>query len=110
MTLMKQEKRVFILVILYIREYLYVFMKMFTGSRVSKDFQYRVSGSRNDRKRVALLVESLINPNPLGCVQNRIQIGGFGTVRVLKLYVYIYVHVLFIEKYKTKYMLCLLAH
>ena len=23
-----------------------------------------------------------INPNPLGCVQNRIQIGGFGTVRV----------------------------
>ena len=23
-----------------------------------------------------------INPNHLGCVQNRIQIGGFGTVRV----------------------------
>ena len=25
---------------------------------------------------------TFINPNPLGCVQNRIQIGGFGTVRV----------------------------
>ena len=23
----------------------------------------------------------VLNPNPLGCVQNRIQIGGFGTVR-----------------------------
>ena len=23
-----------------------------------------------------------VNPNPLGCVQNRIQIGGFWTVRV----------------------------
>ena len=26
---------------------------------------------------------SVMNPNPLGCVQNRIEIGGFGTVRVL---------------------------
>ena len=25
---------------------------------------------------------TLLNPDPLGCVQNRIQIGGFGTVRV----------------------------
>ena len=23
-----------------------------------------------------------LNPNPIGCVQNRIEIGGFGTVRV----------------------------
>ena len=29
-----------------------------------------------------LLIEIWFNPNPLGCVQNRIQIGGFGTVRV----------------------------
>ena len=28
------------------------------------------------------MTTDLINPNPLGCVQNRIQIGGFGTVRV----------------------------
>ena len=26
------------------------------------------------------------NPNPLGCVQNRIQIGGFGTVRVKEIH------------------------
>ena len=45
MTLIKQEKPVFILVILYIREYLCVFTKLFTGNRVSEDFQFRVSGS-----------------------------------------------------------------
>ena len=28
------------------------------------------------------MVKSFINPNPLGCVQNRIQMGGFGTVRI----------------------------
>ena len=43
MTLIKQEKLVFILVILYIREY--VFTKLFMGTQVSKDFQFRVSGS-----------------------------------------------------------------
>ena len=44
MTLIKQEKLVFILVIvyMYIREYLCVFVY---GTRVSKDFQFRVSGS-----------------------------------------------------------------
>ena len=30
------------------------------------------------------IFKSHINPNPLGCVQNSIEIGGFGTVRVLK--------------------------
>ena len=43
MTLIKQEKLVFILVILYIREYLCVFTKLFMGTRVSKDFQFRIS-------------------------------------------------------------------
>ena len=52
--IIKQEKLVFILVILYIWEYLRVFTKFFTGSRVSEDFQFRVSGSRNNRKRTAL--------------------------------------------------------
>ena len=41
MTLIKQEKLVFILVILYIREYLCVFTELFTGTRVSEDFQFR---------------------------------------------------------------------
>ena len=50
-TLIKQEKLVFILVILYIQQYLCVFTKLLTGNRVSKDFQFRVSGSR---KRTAL--------------------------------------------------------
>ena len=35
----------------------------------------------NKTKINVCMVES-DNPNPLGCVQNRIQIGGFGTVRV----------------------------
>ena len=39
-TLIKQENLVFILGILYIREYLCVFTKLFTGTRVSKDFQF----------------------------------------------------------------------
>ena len=52
MTLIKQEKLVFVLVILYIREYLCVFTKLFTGARVSEDF--RVSGSRNNQERTAL--------------------------------------------------------
>ena len=56
MTLIKQEKVVFTLVILYIREYLHVFIKLFTGTRVSEDFQFRVSGSRNNQKPY--------NPNP----------------------------------------------
>ena len=47
-TLIKQEKLVFILVILYIREYLCVFTKLFTGTRVSEDLQFWVSGSRNN--------------------------------------------------------------
>ena len=34
MTLIKQEKLVFILVILYIWEYLHVFTKLFTGTQV----------------------------------------------------------------------------
>ena len=42
MTLIKQEKLVFILVILYIQEYLCAFTKLFTGTRVSEDFQFRV--------------------------------------------------------------------
>ena len=52
---LKQEHLVFILVILYIGEYLCVVIKLFTGTRVSKDFQFRVSGSRNNRKRTALV-------------------------------------------------------
>ena len=55
MTLIKQEKPVFISVILYIRKYLCVFTKLFTGTRVSKDFQLRVSGYRNNRKRTSLI-------------------------------------------------------
>ena len=54
MTLIKQENLVFILVILYIREYLRVFTKLFTGTWVSEDFQFWVSGSRNNRKHTAL--------------------------------------------------------
>ena len=45
------------MVILYIREYLHV--HVFTGTRVSEDFQFRVSGSRNNRKRTALIGEQL---------------------------------------------------
>ena len=55
MTQIKQEKLVFILVILYIQEYLCVFTKLFTGTRVSEDFQFWVSGSGNNRKRTAYL-------------------------------------------------------
>ena len=33
-------------------------------------------------KRFGTHLQMIINPNPLGCVQNHIQIGGFGTVRV----------------------------
>ena len=55
MTLMKEEKLVFILVTLYIREYLRDFTKLFTGTRVSKDFQFWVSSSQNNRKRTGLL-------------------------------------------------------
>ena len=54
MTLIKQEKLVFILVILYIQEYLCVFAKLFTGNRMSEDFQFWVSGSWNNRNRTAL--------------------------------------------------------
>ena len=36
-TLIKQEKLVFILVILYIQEYLCAFTKLFTGTRVFED-------------------------------------------------------------------------
>ena len=50
----KQEKFVFILVILYIREYLCVFTKLFTGTQVFEDFQFRVSSSRNNRNHTAL--------------------------------------------------------
>ena len=39
MTRIKQEKLVFILVILYIRECLCVFTKLFTGTRVFEDLQ-----------------------------------------------------------------------
>ena len=31
------------------------FYKLFTGTRISKDFQFRVSGSGNNRKHTALL-------------------------------------------------------
>ena len=46
MTLIKQDNLVFILVILYIREYFCVFIKLFTltGNQISKDFQFRVCG------------------------------------------------------------------
>ena len=54
MTLIKQEKLVFILVILYILEYLCVFTKLFTGTRVTKDIQFQVSGSLNNWKCTAL--------------------------------------------------------
>ena len=59
MTLIKQEKLVFILVILYIQEYLCVFTIFFRGIRVSEDFKFRVSGSRDNRKRRALLYMAL---------------------------------------------------
>ena len=52
-TLIKQEKHVFALVIVYIRVYLRVFTKLFTGIQVSEDFKFRVSGNRNNRKRTA---------------------------------------------------------
>ena len=55
MTLIKHEKLGFILVILYIQEYLCVLTKLSTGTRVSEDFQFWVSGSRNNRKRTALV-------------------------------------------------------
>ena len=48
MTLIKQENLVFILVILYIQEYLFVFTKLFTGTRVSEDFQFWVSDYGNN--------------------------------------------------------------
>ena len=44
---------------LCIREYLCVFTKLFMGTRVSKDFQFQVSGSGNNRKCLALPV---VNP------------------------------------------------
>ena len=47
-------KLVFVLVILYIHEYLCIFTKLFTGTRVSEDITFRVSDSRNNRKRTAL--------------------------------------------------------
>ena len=43
------------LVILYIQEYLCVFTNWL---RVSKDFQFRVSGSRINQKRTALVCEN----------------------------------------------------
>ena len=36
----------------------YVFTKKITGTRVSEDFQFQVSGSRNNQKRTALLIPS----------------------------------------------------
>ena len=67
MTLIKQEKLVFILVILYIREYLCVFTKLFTGTWVCEDFQFQVSGSRNNQKSTALIYQAdykiYIHPN-----------------------------------------------
>ena len=58
LTLIKQEKLVCILVILYIQEYSRVFTKLFTGTRVSEDVQFHVSGSRNNQKRTALHSET----------------------------------------------------
>ena len=53
----------FILVILYIREYLHVhvhfvcvFTKLFTGTRASEDVKFWVSGSRNNQKCTALQI------------------------------------------------------
>ena len=54
MTLIKQEKVVFILVILYIREYLCVFTKLFMNNLVSEDFQFWISGSRYNQESTAL--------------------------------------------------------
>ena len=54
MALIKQEKLVFVLVILYIQEYLCVNYKLFTSTQVSEDFQFRVSGSQNNRKCTAV--------------------------------------------------------
>ena len=47
---------------LVIWEYLYVcvFTKLFTGTQVSEDFQFWVSGSRNNRKYTALECYSCI--------------------------------------------------
>ena len=64
MTLIKQDNLVFILVIyLYIREHLCIFTKLFTGNRVSEDFQFRVSSSRNNRKRTASILMWRMDPN-----------------------------------------------
>ena len=38
------------------------FTKLFTGTRVSEDFQFWVSGSRNNRKHTALTVTVTANP------------------------------------------------
>ena len=55
MTLIKQEKLVFLLVfVVYIQEYLRIFTKLFAGTRVSEDFQFWLSGSRNNQKCTAL--------------------------------------------------------
>ena len=51
MTLIKQEKLVFI-----IRDYLCVFTKLFTGTWVSEDFKFWIFGSRNNRKCTDLTV------------------------------------------------------
>ena len=53
MTLIKQEKLV--LIIGYLLEYLRVFTKLFT-----EDFQFRVFGSRNNRKRPASEMSKLL--------------------------------------------------
>ena len=53
MTLIKQEKLMFILVILYCTfGSIYVLLQNCT--QVSENFKFRVSGSRNHRKRTAL--------------------------------------------------------
>ena len=70
MTLIKQEKLVFVLVILYIQKYLYwgvvaersslpdylcVFTKLLTGTRVSEDFQFRACPPKNVLSIVPML-------------------------------------------------------
>ena len=56
----------FILGILYIREYLRVLTKLFTGTQVSKDLQFRVSSSRNNQKRIASLSPYPLTPQVVG--------------------------------------------
>ena len=62
MTVIKQDCVILQYSLLYTFGSIHVF-KLFTGNRVSEDFQFRVSGSRNNRKRIALVWYWTISEN-----------------------------------------------